>query len=66
MEAIDEFQLKLKNCLSVIWVGPNVIKTLLTLINEKLKEVSEYPLIKVGTCNLHVVNNAFFKRLKPY
>ena len=36
------------------------------MINEKLKEVSKYPLVNVGTCNLHVVHNAFFKGLKAY
>ncbi|KAK3931986.1 Universal stress protein [Frankliniella fusca] len=48
--------------------GPNVYKSVIKKMNEAIKK--EYPestgLLDIGTCNLHVVNNAFKKALHVF
>lgn len=48
--------------------GPRVNKNVFRIINEAVKVMPgrEKGLLQVGTCNLHVINNAFLKGLETY
>lgn len=63
VNCLDEHGLCLKNVLTLGRDGPNVNKTVENLLNEKLKYLKYKPLLKFGSCYLHIVNNAFKKGL---
>ena len=67
LDILDQCGLPLKQLLTLGSDGPNVNKTVFRLVNDKFKEVSGgKPLIYIGTCPLHIVNNAFGSGLEKY
>lgn len=58
--------LSLRNLFSLCSDGPNVNKKVFRLLNAELVELRNIGLIDIGTCNLHVVNNAFHAGLKEF
>lgn len=63
LKALDSHNLSSKNVLTLGSDGPNVNKKVLRLFQERLKELHYKPLIDLGTCQLHIVHNAFLKGL---
>lgn len=44
--------------------GPNVNKKVFRLINDGIKALRGTGLVNIGTCNIHIVHNAFLKGLE--
>nr|XP_042908229.1 uncharacterized protein LOC122271344 [Parasteatoda tepidariorum] len=62
-EAMDEMKLPLGKLLMLGSDGPNVNKKVHRLMNEEVKLISDRELVDIGTCNIHIVHNAFLKGL---
>lgn len=60
-EALNSNNLPLKKVMTICRDGPNVNKTLFALFQESLKKLNLKPLIDLGSCNIHIVHNAFLK-----
>lgn len=65
-ESLNQNGLQLRNVLALESDGPNVNKGVWQTINEKVKQSGSNGLLNIGTCNLHVVHNAFEKGIKEY
>ncbi|KAJ8684031.1 hypothetical protein QAD02_019823 [Eretmocerus hayati] len=63
IKAIDSHGLPMKNVIALGSDGPNVNKAVARKFNEHLKTLKLKSLIDIGTCFLHIVNNAFVKGL---
>lgn len=67
MKAVDNAGLPLQNMLMLSSDGPNVNKKVLRLVNEAVKVCrSGKSLIDIGTCNIHIMHNAFMKGLQAH
>ncbi|KAF2901839.1 hypothetical protein ILUMI_04350 [Ignelater luminosus] len=64
LKSINNSGLTLNKLLMLSADGPNVNKKVFRLINEKVKEVRNKELIDIGSCNIHVMHNAFRKGLQ--
>jgi hypothetical protein len=62
--ALSNADLPLSNIIMVGSDGPNVNKKVLRLINEEVKSVRGKGLVNIGTCNIHVIHNAFQRGLE--
>ena len=60
---IDADQLRMKELLTLSRDGPNVTKKVFRLLSDRLKGSSGYGFVDIGSCNLHVMHNAFLKGL---
>lgn len=65
-EALDNAQLPRSMLLMLGCDGPNVKKTVIRLMNDSLILLGRKKLIDVGTCNIHIVHNAFRKGLEDF
>lgn len=63
-DAMTNASLPLSNLLMLGSDGPNVNKAVARLINNQLLLCRKKPLIDIGTCNIHIVHNAFLKGLE--
>jgi hypothetical protein len=63
LKAIDNKNLPLSKLLMLGTDGPNVNKTVFRLVNEEVKRDRGDSLLNIGTCNIHIVLNAFLKGL---
>lgn len=59
LDSISEFNIPLEKILCLSMDGPNVNKSLLRKFDEIVREETGRETLKLGFCNLHVVNNAF-------
>lgn len=62
-EVINNSKLKFKNLISLASDGPYVNKKVFRIINTDMLNSQNRGLVDIGTCNLHIVNNAFLKGL---
>lgn len=62
--SISNANLSLKNVLMLGSDGPNVNKAVFRMLNDEILRIRTKPLINIGSCNLHVVHNAFEKAPK--
>ena len=60
------FQLSLAQLISLGSDGPNVNKTIWTLINEHVKASGQPGILPFIPCNLHIVHNAFRQGLNVF
>ena len=60
-KALDSNGLSFRKVLALGCDGPNVNKTVLSLFQEKLKTLKFKPLIDLGTCDIHIVHNAYLR-----
>jgi hypothetical protein len=63
-KAVADANLVFDNILMLGSDGPNVNKAVWRLINSELIQTRSKGLVDIGTCNLHIVHNAFLKGLK--
>lgn len=63
---IINYKLNNRNLISLSSDGPNVNKKVFRLLNMELISLRNSGLIDIGTCNLHVVNNAFLAGLQEF
>jgi len=63
-EALDSGNLSRGKILMLGSDGPYVNKKVEKLINEDIVSLREKPLIDLGTCNVHILHNAFLKGLE--
>jgi len=63
IKAIKNANLSIDKLLMLGSDGPNVNKTVFKLVNENVKNIRGIGLIDIGTCNIHIVHNAFLKGL---
>lgn len=61
--ALDNSNLLLTNMLFLGSDGPNVNKTVHRIVNEEVLKRRGSGLLNLGTCNIHIVHNAFLKGL---
>ncbi|KAK3923387.1 Reticulocyte-binding protein 2-like protein a [Frankliniella fusca] len=66
MAVLERASLSLHRFLMLSCDGPNVNKTVLRLVNEKVKEFRAKGLMDAGTCNLHILHNAFLSGLEVF
>ena len=66
VSAIDKSAFSLSGLIMIGSDGPNVNKSIFSKMNEKVKELRGKPLLNVGSCNIHVVHNAFLKGLLQF
>lgn len=67
LKAVDNAGLSLQNMLMLSSDGPNVNKKVWRLVNEAVKTSrSGKSLIDIGTCNIHIMHNAFLKGLQEH
>ena len=59
--ALDSNGLSFKKVLTLGCEGPNVNKAVLSLFQEELKTLKFKPLIDLGTCDIHIVHNAYLR-----
>lgn len=64
LKAVHDNGIPLSKLLMVSSDGPNVNKKVWRLLNEKVKEIRQKPLLYLGTCNIHIMHNAFMKGLE--
>lgn len=65
-EAIDNSNLPRSNLLMLGMDGLNVNKKVQRLMNEELKEYRCKPLLDIGSCNIHILHNAFEKGINIF
>jgi len=58
-EALENCQLPKKQLLMISCDGPNVNKSVKNLMAEERSLLSQKPLEEIGTCNIHIMHNAF-------
>lgn len=63
---IKEKGLPLNRFMSLESDGPNVNKAIESKINTKLVESGHSSTVHIGTCNLHIIHNAFGKGIEEY
>ena len=63
---LPELGLPFKNLLSISSDGPNVNKAIKANINTKQQGYFKRQLVDTGSCQLHVVHNAFRKGIEAY
>lgn len=66
MLALDNADLPKEKLLMLGSDGPNVNKKVFRLVNEGIKSIRGHGLIDIGSCNIHIVHNAFLKGLESY
>lgn len=66
LEAVTKCKLNINYLLMLGCDGPNVNKKVERLVNLELNKLRLSGLISIGTCNLHVINNAFLKGLDEF
>lgn len=66
INSISDSNISMRKLLSLSSDGPNVNKTVFKLVNEKIKEIRQKPLIYIGTCNIHIIHNSFIKGLEVF
>lgn len=59
METLQEDGVKLQNLSCLSSDGPNVNKTIWMHVQKELTDAGHNGLIQIGSCNIHVVHNAF-------
>lgn len=64
IKAINNANLSIDKLLMLGSDGPNINKTVFKLVNENVKSIRGIGLIDIGTCNIHIVHNAFLKGLE--
>lgn len=62
-EALDNANLSRQMLLMLGSDGPNVNKKVARLINDEVIAVRQKSLVEMGTCNIHIVHNAYVKGL---
>ena len=63
-EAIDNTTLLRTNLLMLSNDGPNVNKAVTNLMNESLILLRKKRMVDIGTCNIHILHNAFRRGMK--
>lgn len=58
-ESMEHASLSSKNLIMLGSDGPNVNKKVMQLINDKMIVERKKPLIDIGTCNIHILHNAY-------
>ena len=66
VSALDDYSLPLNKLLMLGRDGPTVNVKVQRLINERVKEVRDKPLLDIGSCNIHIGHNAFCKGLEKF
>lgn len=66
MAGLEEEGIQVSNLLTLASDGPNVNKTIWRCVQKKLTEAGNKGLVDIGTCNIHVVHNAFHAALISY
>ena len=66
VDKLEEDKVNLFSILTLSSDGPNVNKTIFRAVNMSLKGAENPGMINIGTCNLHVVHNSFYKALEAY
>lgn len=66
LKDLENAHLSLQKMITLGSDGPNVNKKVFRLINEEVLSVRNKGLINIGTCNLHIVHNAFLKGLTEF
>jgi len=64
--ALDNSHLPLSNILMLGSDGPNVNKAVYRKMNKQLLLCREKSLIDIGTCNIHIVHNAYLNGLSKF
>jgi hypothetical protein len=59
IETLQEDGIQLQNLSCLSSDGPNVNKTIWTHVQKRLTDAGHNGLIQIGSCNIHVVHNAF-------
>lgn len=65
-KAISDCKLDINYLLMIGSDGPNVNKKVKSLLNTELMLTRKTGLMDIGTCNLHVINNAFLKAIEKF
>jgi len=64
LQVLEESKLSLNKMLMLGMDGPNVNLKLERLLSKKVEEVRGSTLLKIGSCNLHIIHNAYEKGLQ--
>ncbi len=65
-ETIQQQGIQLSKMLTLGNDGPNVNKTVFTILNERVLNVRDGPLLDISSCVLHTIHNAFEAGTKAY
>ena len=66
MSAIEQNQLPLEKLITLGSDGPNVNKSVWNKFNAEKKKVTGKGMLNIGTCNIHIIHNAFLKGLQVF
>ncbi|XP_062556179.1 uncharacterized protein LOC134221020 [Armigeres subalbatus] len=64
LEAMQNASLPLKNLIMLGSDGPNVNKKVERLMNERIMQERGKSLLLIGSCNIHILHNAFLKGIE--
>ena len=66
LSAIEQNQLPLEKLITLGSDGPNVNKSVWNKFNAEKKKLTGNWMLNIGTCNIHIIHNAFLKGLQVF